>query len=413
MARQEKGILLHYGNISHTINKIMPFSGIDGEKFLRIVVAPDSYKGSASALVVAQAMERGIRRVFPTAEVCKMPIADGGEGTVEALVTATGGQFQQTQVTGPLGQPVAASWGILGDGQTAIIEMAAASGLPLLTPEQRDPRLTTTFGTGELIRAALDAGSRKIILGIGGSATNDGGVGMAQALGIRFTGDDGAELPHGGAALARLRRIHLEGLDPRLRETEITVACDVDNPLCGPRGASAVFGPQKGATPEMVAELDAALAHFAAVATAATGRQAAEQPGAGAAGGLGAAMLFFTPAQLRPGVEIVLDAVHFAEVVKKASFVITGEGRTDFQTAFGKAPVGVAKVAKQFKVPVFCLSGALGDGTDTLLSHGIDALLGICDQPMTLEQAMREGETLIEAAAARLCRIIRAVRSLR
>lgn len=373
---------------------------------MRIIVAPDSYKGSASAVAVAQAMERGILKVFPNAEVCKIPIADGGEGTVEALVTATSGQFRQTQVTGPLGQPVTAQWGVLGDGKTAVIEMAAASGLPLLTHEQRNPRMTTTFGTGELLRAALDAGLRKIILGIGGSATNDGGVGMAQALGVRFTREDGAELPHGGAALARLKQIDLEGLDPRLRETEITVACDVDNPLCGPRGASAVFGPQKGATPEMVVELDDALAHFAKLATAATGRQTAEQPGAGAAGGLGAAMLFFTPAQLRPGVGIVLEAVHFAELVKNAAFVITGEGRTDFQTAFGKAPVGVARVAKQFNVPVFCLSGALGEDTDTLIEHGIDALLSICDQPMTLEDAMRASESLIEAATARLCRIV-------
>ncbi|MBL8260699.1 MAG: glycerate kinase [Candidatus Competibacteraceae bacterium] len=380
---------------------------------MRIVLAPDSYKGSASALAVARAMERGVREVFPAAEVCKIPIADGGEGTVEALVIATDGQFRQTQVTGPLGDPVFAQWGVLGDGQTAVIEMAAASGLPLLAPGQRDPRLTTTFGTGELLRAALDAGLRRIVLGIGGSATNDGGVGMAQALGIHFSGKDGAELSHGGAALAGLQRIDLSGLDSRLQEAEITVACDVDNPLCGPRGASAVFGPQKGATPQMVAELDAALAHFAGLATEATGRQAAEQPGAGAAGGLGAAMLFFTPAQLRPGVDIVLEAAHFAEVVRDAAFVITGEGRTDFQTAFGKAPVGVARVAKQFNVPVFCLSGALGDGTDTLVNHGIDALLSICDKPMTLEEAMSAGERLIEAAAARLCRIIEVAGSRR
>lgn len=378
---------------------------------MRIVVAPDSYKGSVSALAVAQAMERGIQTVFPSAEVCKAPIADGGEGTVEALVVATGGQFRQTQVTGPLGHPVTAQWGILGDGQTAVIEMAAASGLPLIAPEQRNPRLTTTFGTGELVRAALDAGLRKLIFGIGGSASNDGGAGMAQALGIRFTGENGAELPRGGAALAGLKQIHLDGFDPRLRETEITVACDVDNPLCGPRGASAVFGPQKGATPEMVAELDAALAHFAAIASAVTGRRAAEQPGAGAAGGLGAAMLFFTPAKLRPGVDIVLEAVKFSEIVRDAAFVITGEGRTDFQTAFGKAPVGVARVAKRFNVPVFCLSGALGDGADALVTHGIDALLSICDRPMTLEEAMNAGENLIETAAARLCRIIRTARS--
>lgn len=377
---------------------------------MRIVVAPDSYKGSVSALGVAQAMERGILRVFPDADVRKIPIADGGEGTVEALVTATGGTLHQLQVTGPLGERVASHWGILGDGQTAVIEMAAASGLPLIPPEQRNPRITTTYGTGELLRAALDAGLRKIIIGIGGSATNDGGAGMARALGARFTADDGEELPDGGAALARLKHIDLTGLDPRLQDSEITVACDVDNPLCGPRGASAAFGPQKGATPEIVAELDAALGHFAAIAEQATCRTIAELPGAGAAGGLGAGLMFFTPAKLKPGVEIVLDAVGFAEVVKGAAFVMTGEGRTDFQTAFGKAPVGVAKVAKRFNIPVFCLSGGLGDGADDVLAQGIDAAMSICDGPLTLEACMSTGSVLIESASARLCRIIKAAR---
>lgn len=377
---------------------------------MRIVVAPDSFKGSVSALGVAEAMERGIRRVFPDADVRKIPIADGGEGTVEALVSATGGCVRQIDVTGPMGERVTAHWGILGDGKTAVIEMAAASGLPLVAADQRDPRLATTFGTGELMRAALDAGLRKIIIGIGGSATNDGGTGMARALGVRFTGDDGKELPEGGAALAGLRQIQLDGLDPRLSETEITVACDVDNPLCGPRGASAVFGPQKGATPDAVEELDTALAHFAACARAVTGRDVAALAGAGAAGGLGAGLLFFTQAKLRPGVEIVLDAVGFAGIVKAADFVITGEGRTDFQTAFGKAPVGVAKVAKQFGVPVFCLSGGLGEGADDVLAQGIDATLSICDKPMTLDDCMSAGGALIESGAARLCRVIKAVR---
>ena len=377
---------------------------------LRIVVAPDSYKGSVSALGVAQAMERGILRVFPDAEVRKIPIADGGEGTVEALVTATGGELRQAKVTGPLGEQLMAHWGLLGDGRTAVIEMAAASGLPLVPAEKKNPRITTTCGTGELIRAALDAGLRKIIIGIGGSATNDGGTGMARALGVRFTDPDGQELPDGGAALARLHRIDLSGLDPRLQDTEITVACDVDNPLCGPRGASAVFGPQKGASPEIVAELDAALGHFAAIAQQATGRQVAELPGAGAAGGLGAGLMFFTRAKLKPGVEIVLDAVGFADVVTDAAFVVTGEGRTDFQTAFGKAPVGVAKVAKQFKVPVFCISGGLGEGADDVLAQGIDAVMSICDRPLTLDDCMSAGSTLIESATTRLCRIIQAVR---
>ena len=375
---------------------------------MRVVIAPDSYKGSVSAVGVAAALERGVLRVFPQAEVRKIPIADGGEGTVEALVTATGGEMKQARVRGPLGESVEACWGILGDGQTAVIEMAAASGLPLVPPDRRDPRITTTYGTGELIRAALDAGLRRIIIGIGGSATNDGGTGMAQALGAKFLALDGAELLPGGGALARLATIDLSGLDPRLTETEITVACDVDNPLCGQRGASAVFGPQKGATPAMVAELDAALGHFAGCAQAATGRNVAELAGAGAAGGLGAGLLFFTPAKLRPGVEIVLEAVKFVDVVKEAAFVITGEGRTDFQTAYGKAPVGVAKVAKQFSVPVFCISGGLGDGADDVLAQGIDATMSICSRPLSLEECMRDGATLIEEAAARLCRILQA-----
>ncbi len=377
---------------------------------MKIVVAPDSYKGSVSALGVAQAMERGILHVFPEANVRKIPIADGGEGTVEALITATHGTLRQQEVTGPLGNRVMANWGILGDGQTAVIEMAAASGLPLLTPEQRNPRITTTYGTGELMRAALDAGLRRIIIGIGGSATNDGGAGMARALGARFIGSDGHELPDGGAALARLKSIDLSGLDPRLSDSQITVACDVDNPLCGPRGASAVFGPQKGATPEIVAELDAALGHFAAIAQKTTGRAAAGLSGAGAAGGLGAGLMFFTPARLKPGVDIVLDAVDFAGVVEGASFVITGEGRTDFQTAFGKAPVGVAKVAKRFDIPVFCLSGGLGDGAENVLAQGIDAVMSICDRPLTLEACMSTGSALIESASERLCRIVNAVR---
>jgi len=377
---------------------------------LRIVVAPDSFKGSLSAVGVALAMERGIRLVFPEADVRRVPIADGGEGTVAALVGATGGTLRQTRVNGPLRAPVLAQWGILGDGTTAVVEMAAASGLPLLAPGQRDPRLTTTFGTGELIRAALDCGLRRIIIGIGGSATNDGGAGMARALGASFTDEAGTELPEGGAALARLQRIGLDSLDPRLQETEILVACDVDNPLCGPRGASAAFAPQKGASAATVAELDAALGHYADCAHRATGRNVAGLPGAGAAGGLGAGLLLFTPATLRRGVDIVLDAVGFEEIVSGADFVITGEGRTDFQTAFGKAPVGVAQRARRFAVPVFCISGGLGEGADDVLALGIDATISICERPLPLDECMRNAGPLIEAATARLCRIIRASR---
>lgn len=374
---------------------------------MRIVVAPDSYKGSLSALDVASAMERGIQTVFSEAEVIKVPIADGGEGTVEALTLATGGTLCSTEVVGPLGDPVKAQWGVLGDKTTAVIEMAAASGLPLVPQSRRDPRIATTYGTGQLIRAALDRSIRRIVIGIGGSATNDAGTGMAQALGAKFLAADGRELPPGGAALANLAQIDLTGLDGRLRETEIFAACDVDNPLCGPRGASAVYGPQKGATPEIVAELDAALARFAAVASRATGRNIADSAGAGAAGGLGAGLLFFTPARLRPGVAVVLEATRFTELVRTADLVITGEGRTDFQTAFGKAPVGVAKAAKAFGVPVICISGGLGQGHEAVLEHGIDGVNSVVPMPMALEECMDRGAELVASATARLCRLIK------
>ncbi len=374
---------------------------------MRVVIAPDSFKGSLSAQAAAEAMARGVRAVFPEAELRLVPIADGGEGTVDALVSATGGRIAETRVTGPLGEPVLARWGVLGDGATAVIEMAAASGLSLVPAERRDPRVTSTRGTGELIRAALDAGLHRLVIGIGGSATNDGGAGMARALGIRFLDAARRELPEGGAALVRLERIDLLGADPRLAGAEILVACDVDNPLTGPRGAAAVYGPQKGATPEMIAALDLALARFARVAAAATGREVSTVPGAGAAGGLGAGFLLFTAARLRPGVEIVLEATGFDALVQGAALVLTGEGRTDFQTAMGKAPVGVAEVARRHGVPVICLSGGLGPGADEVLSRGVDALAGMAPAPMALEDAMRDAGALLEAAAARACRLVR------
>lgn len=377
---------------------------------MKIVIAPDSYKESLSAAEVALAIEAGFREVFPGARFCRLPVADGGEGTVDAMVAALDGRRVPVRVTGPLGEPVEAFYGLCGDGATAVIEMAAASGLALVPPAQRNPLLTTSFGTGELIRAALDEGARHLIIGIGGSATNDAGAGMLQALGAALLDGAGRALARGGGALGDLARIAVDGLDPRLAACRIEVACDVDNPLTGARGASAVFGPQKGATPALVTQLDSALAHFAVHARQATGRDVAEIAGAGAAGGLGAGLMFFTSARLRPGVGIVLDAVGFAEIVKTADFVITGEGRTDFQTAFGKAPVGVAKVAKQFGVPVFCLSGGLGDGADDVLAQGIDAVMSICDRPMTLEACMQAGGALIEAGSARLCRVVRAAR---
>ncbi|UQZ89456.1 glycerate kinase [Deltaproteobacteria bacterium Smac51] len=374
---------------------------------MRIVVAPDSYKGSISALGVAEAVEEGFRRVFPDAEVIKAPIADGGEGTVEALVSSTGGHYRQTMVSGPLGAPVEAVWGVLGDGRTAVIEMAAASGLPLIGFDQRDPLRASTFGTGQLLKAVLDAGLTRVILGIGGSATNDGGSGFASALGVRFLDDEGRELPPGGAALARLARVDLSGLDPKVAEMEIMVACDVDNPLCGPRGASAVFGPQKGATPEMVETLDKALGHYGRLAAEATGRDIVDTAGAGAAGGLGAGLMFFTPAKLRPGIDIVLEAIDFDKMVEGAALVITGEGRTDFQTAFGKAPVGVARIAKKRSVPVVCLSGGLGEGYKSIYAQGIDAALATPDGPMSLEECLKAGAPLVAEAGERLARLIK------
>lgn len=374
---------------------------------MRIIVAPDSFKGSVSAVGTANAMEKGIKAVFPDAEVIKVPIADGGEGTVEALVTATNGQIVYQTVVGPLGDGVEAYWGILGDGETAVIEMAAASGLPLVPKDKKDPRITTTYGTGQLIKAALDKGLRKIIIGIGGSATNDGGCGMAQALGGSFLNADGQELPYGGGALAQLDHVDLSNMDVRLADTVIMVACDVDNPLCGTKGATAVYGPQKGATPEMVTELDAALKNFASKVQKVTGKDVAECPGAGAAGGLGAGLLFFTNAKLQPGVEIVLTTTGFESLVETAQLVITGEGRTDFQTAFGKAPVGVAKLAKKYKVPTVCIAGGLGQGHEDVLQHGIDGLMSTVPGPMSLDECIECGAELIEKGTKRLCQMIK------
>lgn len=374
---------------------------------MRIIVAPDSFKGSVSASGVANAMEKGIKQVFPEADVHKVPIADGGEGTVEALVMATNGRMIYEEVTGPLHDKITSYWGILGDGETAVIEMAAASGLPLVSVDKRDPRVTTSYGTGELIKAAMDKGVRKIIIGIGGSATNDGGVGMAQALGIKFVDINGGELPFGGGQLNRLSHIELADADCRLAETSIVVACDVDNPLCGPRGAAAVYGPQKGATPEMVTLLDDGLRHFAKIAKSTTGKDVAEYPGAGAAGGLGAGLLFFTNAKLRPGVEIILETTGFDQLVKQAQLVITGEGRTDFQTAFGKAPVGVARVAKKYNVPVLCLSGGLGQSHEDVYKRGIDALASVVPRPMLLEECIENATELIEQGAKRICQLVK------
>lgn len=374
---------------------------------MKIVIAPDSFKGSMTAMQAAEAMGRGVRRILPDAELDLVPMADGGEGTVEALVSATGGRLVSVSAAGPLGEELAAFYGLLGDGETAVIEMAAASGLPLLPPERRNPLLTSTYGTGQLIRAALEAGVRRLIIGVGGSATVDGGVGMAQALGARFLDGTGRELPPGGGALADLARIDLSGLDPRLAGCEITVACDVDNPMTGPRGAAALFGPQKGADPEMVRLLDAGLGRLAEGIRRDIGRDVEHLPGAGAAGGLGGGLIAFLGARLRPGVEIVTEAARLRERLAGAALCLTGEGGTDEQTVHGKTPMGVARAAKAHGVPVICLSGGLGRGYEAGYQVGIDAVLSIVPGPISLEEACRRGPELAEAAVERALRLVR------
>ncbi|WP_143414753.1 glycerate kinase [Geobacillus sp. E263] len=375
---------------------------------MKVIIAPDSFKESLSALEVANAIEKGFRDIFPEAEYVKIPMADGGEGTVQSLVDATGGRIVKTEVTGPLGDRVQAFFGMLGDGKTAVIEMAAASGLHLVPSEKRNPLVTTTRGTGELILAALDEGAEHIIIGIGGSATNDGGAGMIQALGGRLLNRHGQEIGPGGGSLSELADIDLSGLDQRLKCVKIEVACDVDNPLTGPKGASAIFGPQKGATPEMVATLDNNLKHYADVIERVLGKQVKDIPGAGAAGGLGAGLLAFLEAKLKRGVEIVLETVNFHERIQGASLVITGEGRIDRQTIFGKTPIGVAKAAKRYNIPVIAIAGSVSDDSDVVRSYGIDALYSIVPGIIPLEKALANARYYVTQTArniAAVCKI--------
>ncbi|MFA0495958.1 glycerate kinase [Vibrio sp. 10N.222.54.B11] len=366
---------------------------------MKIVIAPDSYKESLSAMGVAQAIEDGFKQLIPNAEYVKLPMADGGEGTVQSLVDATNGSIIQHPVIGPLGEIAEGFYGMFGDGKTAIIEMAAASGLDLVSPEQRNPLKTTTYGTGELIKAVLDKGVEHIIIGIGGSATNDGGLGMAQALGIRMLDAEGHELVFGGGELSKLTTIDLTNLDPRLQNVRLEVACDVDNPLCGPKGASQVFGPQKGATPEMVELLDANLAHYASIMKNQLGVDVIDLPGAGAAGGLGAALVGLLNAELRPGINIVMDAVNLDEIVSDADLVITGEGRIDSQTIHGKTPIGVARTAKKHKLPVIGIAGCLASDCGVVHEHGIDAVFAVVNRSVDLPTALAEAAENIELTA--------------
>lgn len=369
---------------------------------MRVVIAPDSFKGSLSSNQAAAAVERGILRAAAKAdrklEITKIPIADGGEGTVEAIVTGAGGKIIPARVLDPLGREIDSFFGILPD-RTGVIEMAAASGLSLIKPEERNPLITTSYGTGQLIKKALEAGCTRLIIGLGGSATNDGGVGMAQALGGVFLDRNQQPIGYGGGELGKIEKIDLSGADPKVAGTTVIVASDVKNVLCGPDGASAVYGPQKGATPEMVAVLDRNLRHLAEKVKADLGKDIDLVPGSGAAGGLGGGLLAFLNVEIKPGIEIVMELTGFREKVREADLIITGEGATDFQTMFGKVPYGVAQVAGEYGKPVICISGTLGNGYQKLYDAGIRAFFSIVNRPMALAEAMERGGELLETTA--------------
>jgi glycerate kinase len=370
---------------------------------MRIVVAPQELKGSLTAVQAAQAIAEGLRRALPDAALDLVPMADGGPGTVDAVVAAKSGQQMRAAAHDPMGRLVKAAWGLI-DGETAVVEMAAASGLVLLQSGERDPRVASTHGTGEVIRAALDTGCRRVIVGMGGSATNDGGAGVAQALGLRLLDDAAHDLPPGGAALARLAHIDVSRLDPRLSRTEVLAATDVFNPLCGPEGASHVYGPQKGATPQVAEELDAALRHYAAVIEHDLGVQVLDLEGAGAAGGLGAGLIAFLKAKIVPGAQLVAEAVGLREKLAAADLVITGEGRLDVQTSFGKAPWEVARLARERGLPVVALVGSLKEGDRPGLGEAFDAVVCISQGSMAVEEAMARGAELLAAAAEEAAR---------
>ena len=354
---------------------------------MKVVITPDSFKGSLTAIEVAEAIEEGVKSVFYDAETIKIPLADGGEGTVQCLVNATAGKILQQEVINPLGKKINASYGILGDQKTAVIEMAEASGITLISPEERNPLITTTYGTGQLIREALNQGCCRMIIGIGGSATNDGGAGLVQALGVRLLNKEDKEIGFGGAELLNIHHIDIAQMDPRIDKLEILVASDVKNPLCGPTGATRIYGPQKGATEKMMVILEKALAHFAELINETLHKDVKDIPGAGAAGGLGAGLMAFLGARLKPGIEVIIEAVKLEEVVKNADLVITGEGKIDYQTIYGKVPVGVAKVAKKYHIPVMAIGAIIEKDAEIVHQYGIDYLVKVSDPPMRLTES--------------------------
>jgi glycerate 2-kinase len=373
---------------------------------LHIAIAPNAFKGTLTALEAANCIKRGILSVIPNARITIVPVADGGDGTALAIAQATGGRLLKSRVQDPLGRPVSATWGITGDEKTAIIEMAAASGLVLLKPQERNPLHTCTFGTGQLIVAALNEGARRILIGIGGSATNDGGTGTARALGIRFLDKKGCELAHGGGALTQLARIDLSRLDPRIAQTHVEVACDVNNPLTGPRGAAHVYGPQKGATPAMVKQLDAGLAQLARILKKDLGISVDKVPGAGAAGGMGAGLLAFAQGKLRPGIDIVVDAVDLRRKLKGAHLVITGEGRMDPQTAHGKAPAGVARVARSLGIPTIGICGSMSADASAHLPKGFLTCFSALEELMDESDLPKRAPGMLTDCARQIARII-------
>lgn len=372
----------------------------------KYVVAPDSFKESMTAKEVCNAMEKGIKKADPAAEVIKVPMADGGEGTVDSLVDATHGQRVIVEVTGPLGNKISAYYGILGNGTTAVIEMAKASGLEIVEKEKRNPMITTTFGTGELIRDALDHNVKEIIIGLGGSSTNDGGSGMAQALGAKLLDQNNHQIPFGGGNLDKLDKIDISALDTRLQDTKIILASDVTNPLIGKDGASRVFGPQKGATPEMVEKLENNLQHYAKIIKRDLNKDVASVSGAGAAGGLGAGLMAFTTCEMRRGVDLAIEVTKLEEKIRDADYVFTGEGGTDFQTKFGKTPYGVAKLGKKYHKPVISLAGYLGEGIDSLYSEGFTAIFGIIPGACDLPTALKNGPSNVVRTTENIVRLL-------
>jgi glycerate 2-kinase len=376
------------------------------DALVRIAIAPNAFKGSLTAAEAAACIERGLRKALRGLSIVKLPMADGGDGTLLAIVAATGGQTVPCRVTDPLGRKIRSMLGLTGDGRTAVIEMALASGLALLKTRERNPMLTTSRGTGELIRAALDRRVQEIVIGIGGSATNDGGMGLARALGARFLDTRNRELPDRGGALVRLARIDVSGLDARLKHTTISVACDVDNPLCGPRGAARVYGPQKGATPAMVKQLDAGLKRLATVLLEDLGVKAADLPGAGAAGGLGAGLVGVLNARLRPGVDVVTHAIGLERKLAGCDLVITGEGRLDGQTVFGKAPAGVARIARKLGIPVIAICGSLGPDAGNARAAGIAAFFYALEEPVAEAELPRRGPGMLERCAEQVGRLL-------